>query len=82
MVIKILFITLFGIILISLGKALYHLVRQSETPDKKTVNALTIRIALSILLFILVALAILSGLLKPHGIGANIHASTVSKKSP
>ena len=37
--------------------------------SKRTVNALTWRIGLSVLLFALVALGIFTGVIKPHGVG-------------
>ena len=47
MAIKIIIIVLFLIILISLGAALYYLIKDKGT-TKRTVNALTVRIAVSI----------------------------------
>jgi uncharacterized BrkB/YihY/UPF0761 family membrane protein len=66
MLIKILIVAvLFGIIL-SLGSGLFHLVKDSEGQSKKMVNALTVRIALSVLLFILLFIAWYMGLITPH----------------
>ncbi|WP_242108814.1 twin transmembrane helix small protein [Luteimonas aquatica] len=57
------------IILWNLGAGLYYmLVDKGRT--KRTVNALTRRIALSVALILLVVLAIYMGWIKPHGIGA------------
>ena len=67
-VIKILIIiTLFAII-ISLGSALFHLSRGKGDP-KKMVRALTIRVGLSVALFILLMLAWYNGLITPHSVG-------------
>ena len=67
-VIKILIvITLFAIV-ISLGSALFHLSRGKGDP-KKMVRALTIRVGLSVALFILLMLAWYNGLISPHGVG-------------
>ena len=67
-VIKILIvITLFAIIF-SLGSALFHLSRGKGDP-KKMVRALTIRLGLSVALFILLMLAWYNGLISPHGVG-------------
>jgi hypothetical protein len=67
-VIKILIvITLFAIV-ISLGSALFHLSRGKGDP-KKMVRALTIRVGLSVALFILLMLAWYNGLITPHGVG-------------
>jgi hypothetical protein len=70
MPIKIVFIVAFIFIIISLGSALFHLVKHKDQDhSKKTVNALTFRIGLSIVLFILMYIAYATGLIKPEGIG-------------
>ncbi|MFW5443009.1 MAG: twin transmembrane helix small protein [Methylococcaceae bacterium] len=73
MPIKIFFIIAFIFILISLGSALFHLVthKEQENPEK-TVKALTFRIGLSLVLFILLYIAYATGLVKPEGIGARM----------
>ena len=56
------------LILWNLGAGLYYmLVDKGET--KRTVNALTKRIGLSVALILLVVLAIWMGWITPHGIG-------------
>lgn len=56
------------LILWNLGAGLYYmLVDKGQT--KRTVNALTRRIGLSVALILLVALAIYMGWITPHGIG-------------
>jgi succinate dehydrogenase/fumarate reductase cytochrome b subunit len=56
------------LILWNLGAGLYYmLVDKGRT--KRTVNALTRRIALSVALILLVMLAIWMGWIQPHGIG-------------
>jgi succinate dehydrogenase/fumarate reductase cytochrome b subunit len=56
------------VILWNLGAGLYYmLVDKGET--KRTVNALTKRIALSVALFLLLVLAIYMGWIEPHGVG-------------
>ena len=67
-VIKILVIACLVAIVFSLGSALFHLSRGKGDP-KKMVRALTIRVALSVALFILLMLAWYNGLITPHGIG-------------
>jgi hypothetical protein len=68
-VIKILIIlTLFAIVL-SLGSALFHLSR-GKGDSKKMARALTVRVGLSVALFILLMLAYYNGLITPHGIPA------------
>ena len=54
-------------ILASLGSALVHLVRGRGRSDR-TARALTIRIGLSIGLFVLLFLLWFAGLIRPHGI--------------
>lgn len=56
------------VILWNLGAGLYYmLVDKGQT--KRTVNALTRRIALSVALILIVILAIYMGWITPHGIG-------------
>lgn len=70
---KILIAIAFIAIIASLGSALYHLVRHKDHSEQ-TVKALTLRIGLSLALFLLLFLAFATGLLKPHGIAANMQA--------
>ena len=56
------------IILWNLGAGLYYMLVDKGT-TKRTVNALTKRIALSVALILLVALAIYMGWITPHGVG-------------
>jgi O-antigen/teichoic acid export membrane protein len=63
--IKILVIVVLFAIIISLGSALYHLSSGKGDP-KKMVRALTIRVALSLVLFGLLILAWYNGLITPH----------------
>ena len=56
------------VILWNLGAGLYYmLVDKGQT--KRTVNALTRRIAVSVALILLVILAIYMGWIEPHGVG-------------
>ncbi|MCA1713958.1 MAG: twin transmembrane helix small protein [Gammaproteobacteria bacterium] len=56
------------LILWNLGAGLYYmLVDKGQT--KRTVNALTRRIALSVALILLVVLSIWMGWIEPHGVG-------------
>jgi len=74
MIIKSVVIIAFILIIISLGSALFHLVnRKSGEQSEKTVKALTFRITLSILLFIFVFIAVVTGIFKPHGLGVKMH---------
>jgi succinate dehydrogenase/fumarate reductase cytochrome b subunit len=56
------------VILWNLGAGLYYLL-VDKGQSKRTVNALTRRIAFSVVLILLVALGIYTGVIKPHGIG-------------
>jgi len=70
---KIIAILIFLVIIVSLGTALYHLVKRKDGDESgKTAKALTVRIGLSLLLFVLIAIAFVTGLIQPHGIGARI----------
>ena len=81
MLIKTLTIIVFISIITSLGVALYNLVRpKSDTNSHKTVQALTVRIAVSIGLFFLLAIALFTGVLKPNGIGARIEQIQANKQ--
>ena len=71
--IKTIVILAFILIIISLGSALFHLVKyKTEEPSEKTVKALTFRIALSVILFIFVFIMVATGAYKPQGIGAGM----------
>lgn len=59
-------VVLFAIV-ISLGVALYHLATD-RGDSKKLVNSLTVRVVLSVVLFLLLMLAWRFGLLQPHGL--------------
>jgi len=63
-----LIIAFLGVILWNLGAGLYYMLVDKGT-TKRTVNALTKRIALSVALILLVALAIYMGWITPHGVG-------------
>ena len=54
-------------IVLSLGSALVHLVRHKGDSSEKKARALTIRIGLSILLFVLLLVAWQLGWIHPHG---------------
>jgi len=65
MLIKILIVAVLFAIVVSLGSGLFHLVKD-EGQSKRMVNALTVRIVLSVLLFILLFIAWSQGLITPH----------------
>lgn len=67
--IKILIIIALFAIVGSLGSGLFHLSRgKGEEDSRKMARALTIRIGLSLALFILLMLAWYAGLIKPTGL--------------
>ena len=66
---KTLLIVAFLILIVwNLGAGLYYLM-VDKGQSKRTVNALTRRIAISVALILLVMLGIYTGVIKPHGIG-------------
>ena len=65
---KLLIIAFLIVILWNLGAGLYYLL-VDKGQSKRTVNALTRRIAVSVALILLVTLGIYTGVIKPHGIG-------------
>ena len=68
---KILIVVAFlAVILWNLGAGLYYMLVDKGT-TKRTVNALTRRIAISIALILLVILAMYMGWITPHGVGRN-----------
>lgn len=67
MLIKSAIILLFCLIIASLGSALFTLTRTKER-SPKTARALTMRIVLSLVLFLFLMAAYTAGLIKPHGI--------------
>ena len=73
MPIKIIFIIIFFLIIFSLGSALFNLVRhKGKEHSEKTVKALSYRIGISLVLFILMYISYMTGLVKPEGIGARM----------
>ena len=66
--IKFLIVLTLAAIVASLATGLFHLVKD-EGQSKRLVNALTVRIALSVLLFILLFVAWKGGMIQPHVVG-------------
>lgn len=56
-----------ALIVYNLGAGLYYMLTDQGT-SKRTVNALTRRIALSVLLILLVVAGIATGFIEPHGV--------------
>ena len=67
MLIKIIVVILFLCILVSMVSALIFLVKDKGN-SKRTANALTWRIAISVIAFLLLIIGYLTGLIQPHGI--------------
>jgi len=64
---KIVIITLLGVVIISLGSALFHLVSKKRDSGK-LLKSLTWRIGLSAFIFILLLIGQAVGLISPHGL--------------
>ncbi len=83
MILQSLVIIAFILIIISLGKALFHLINhKTEEQSYKTVKSLTFRITLSIILFLFLFIAVATGLFKPHGLGSKIHLQKPVSNEP
>jgi uncharacterized protein YacL len=79
MIIKSIVIIAFILIIISLGSALFHLIKNKpQEQSEKTVKALTFRITLSIILFIFIFIALATGMFTPHGLGTRVHQAPVA----
>jgi uncharacterized BrkB/YihY/UPF0761 family membrane protein len=65
MLIKILIVVVLVAIVLSLFSGLFHLMKE-DGESKRMVNALTVRIVLSVALFILLFIAWYAGLITPH----------------
>ena len=64
---KIFIIILLFLVIFSLGQALYHMMRKDNNPDG-VVNSLTVRISLSVFLFVAIFFGIYMGWITPHAI--------------
>lgn len=77
---KILVVLVLIVIVGSLGQALYYLLKDRER-SPRTVRALTLRIGLSIGLFVLLLISFSAGLIKPHGLRPGISPKTPTPPS-
>jgi cytochrome bd-type quinol oxidase subunit 2 len=66
-ILNILIIACLVAIVFSLGSSLFYLVND-KGESKKMVRALTVRVTLSVLLFVLLIIAWSQGWIKPHGL--------------
>ncbi len=64
---KIIIVLFLFIIIGSLFSGLFYLVKDKGSSER-TVRALTVRISLSVLLFVLLMVGYATGLLQPHGV--------------
>jgi Protein of unknown function (DUF2909) len=67
-VIKLLIVACLIGIVFSLGSGLFHLVNNKDG-SSGMVKALTVRVMLSVALFVLLLLAWSQGMIQPHGVG-------------
>lgn len=67
MVFKLIVVLMLLIILASLGQALFSLIREKGDSDR-TIKALTVRIGLSVGLFLLLMFGYATGLITPHSL--------------
>jgi hypothetical protein len=70
--IRLLIIGMLAAIVASLGSALFNLSRKTRDP-RKVVRDLTIRIGLSVALFVLLLIAWHLGIIAPHGLASAGH---------
>ncbi|MDQ7091919.1 MAG: twin transmembrane helix small protein [Methylococcales bacterium] len=83
MITKSLIIIAFLLIIASLGTAFFYMVKNNgQEPSEKTAKALTVRIGLSLTLFILIFIAYATGLIKPEGIGARMQHQRTMQSIP
>ena len=64
---KAVLVIVFLVVIFELGQALYFMMTD-RTGSNRTVWALTLRVAFSILLIVLIVVGIVTGLLHPHGV--------------
>lgn len=64
---KLFILVVFIAILVSLASGLYHLVRD-QGGSRRTVRALTLRVGLSVGLFVVLMLLVATGVIRPHGL--------------
>lgn len=65
---KLIIVAFLIVILYNLGAGLYYMLSDKGQTDR-TVNALTRRIALSVVLILLIVLGIWTGVIRPHDLG-------------
>ena len=76
---KIIIFILLILILISLGSGLLFLVRD-QGKTQRVISSLTVRIILSISLFLMLIIGYFTGLIKPHGIAPAASEKTTDQQ--
>ena len=66
-IVKIIIAALLGLIILSLAASMFTMIRDQEN-STKTVKLLTVRIVLSIVTFIFIAISFYMGWIQPHGL--------------
>lgn len=66
-IVKVIIVVLLVLVVLSLGAGMFSMVKDRNNSDR-TVKFLTLRIALSILTFIFIALSFYMGWIQPHGV--------------
>ena len=67
LIVKIIIVVLLGLIVLSLAASMFSMIKDRENSNR-TVSLLTIRIALSIVTFIFIAISFYMGWIQPHGV--------------
>jgi hypothetical protein len=67
LIVKIIIAVLLGLIVLSLAASMFSMIKDRENSNR-TVSLLTIRIALSIITFIFIAISFYMGWIQPHGV--------------
>ncbi|MHC8441057.1 MAG: twin transmembrane helix small protein [Candidatus Eutrophobiaceae bacterium] len=78
---KIVLLLILGAILLSLSSGMVFLVKDQGRTDR-TRNALTIRIVLSLLLFVMLFIGYRLGWIQPHGISTEQKADSIPSERP
>lgn len=81
MLTKILIVLVLLAILGSLASGLIFLIKDNGSTER-TVKALTVRIGLSVFLFLMLMLGIFTGVIKPHGINPHAPPSNLPNSTP
>ena len=67
LIVKIIIVVLLGLIVLSLAAGMFSMIKDQENSDR-TVKMLTIRIVLSIVIFIFIFISFYMGWIQPHGV--------------